>query len=81
MDNDKPSMEELRTKLRARIGEKKIQRSNKVEKEKVVEKTFKELGVDVKEFKDAMKILNKSNPLQRQQILKSKMDSVTDSKK
>lgn len=53
------SKEELRKRLRARIEEKKIQRSSKKNKEKVLETTMGEHGVDMKELEKSMKILQK----------------------
>ena len=68
---DKPSRAELKARLRSRIGEKKIQRSTKEEKEKTLDETFEKMGLDKEKFKEAMKILSKSKPAERSQILQN----------
>lgn len=52
---------ELRKKLRERINEKKITRSNKQNREKILDETLTQLGIDKERLKSEMKILKKSD--------------------
>ena len=82
-EDGQPTKEEVREKLRAKIGEKRIQRSSRVEKKRVLDETFNRMGIDIKEVKEAIKILQKSTPQQRERILSGKMQKAvkTDLKK
>ena len=51
--------QELRNKLRAKIGEKRISRSSKQSKEKVLEKTLKKVGIDKDKLKADIEALKK----------------------
>jgi hypothetical protein len=49
----------LRAKLRSKIGEKRIQRSNKQLKNKTMEKVFEDNGIDKDKFNESLEILSK----------------------
>jgi uncharacterized membrane protein len=57
MDDEK--RKKLRASLKARIGEKSIQRSTKQTKEKVLDKTMADSGIDMKKLKEDMERLQK----------------------
>ena len=48
MNNDRNELKKL---LRAKISEKTIERSNKNQKEQILEKTLKDIGIDKEKFK------------------------------
>lgn len=56
--------EELKAMLKARIGEKKIQRSSKEKKENILEKTLKDIGIDKEKFKNDLEAIKKQGGLQ-----------------
>lgn len=52
--------ESLRDKLRSKIGEKRVDRSSKKVKDKILDKTFKDLGLDREKFDADLKAVRKS---------------------
>ena len=61
-NTETPSRHELKEKLRSKIGEKSIQRSNKKNKDKFLEESFKDLGIDKEKFlEDLKKLKNKED--------------------
>jgi predicted DsbA family dithiol-disulfide isomerase len=58
--NSEIRRQELRKKLRDRIGEKQIKRSNKENKEKVLTQTLESMGIDKERFKKDLEALQKS---------------------
>jgi hypothetical protein len=52
---------ELRKKLRAKIEEGSIKRSTKEVRQKVLDKTLKDMGIDKDKLKEDMDRLNKEN--------------------
>jgi len=51
MSSEKPTKKELREMLKAKISEKRIQRSSKVVRESILKKTLKDIGIDKDKFK------------------------------
>jgi len=58
------SLEESRTMFRAKLEEKKIERSSKATKEHVLEKTLKHIGIDKEKFKSDLKAVQKEGGLE-----------------
>tara|TARA_Y100000389_G_C17456742_1_gene518645 strand:- start:989 stop:1189 length:201 start_codon:yes stop_codon:yes gene_type:complete len=58
-----PSREELKQKLRDRIGEHQIKRSSKENREKVFSKGLKDMGIDEKKFKEDLENIKKQGGL------------------
>jgi len=58
-DKNKLTKKELRNMLRSKIGEKRIQRSTKQQKERVLEKTLKDIGIDKEKFKADIEAVKK----------------------
>lgn len=56
--------QELKAMLKAKIGEKKIQRSSKEKKEHVLDKTLKDIGIDKEKFKNDLEAIKKQGGLQ-----------------
>lgn len=64
MENDANNRkQELRNMLKAKIGEKRIQRSTKDHKEQVLDKTLKNIGIDKEKFKKDLEELKKQGGL------------------
>lgn len=64
MENDANNRkQELRNMLKAKIGEKRIQRSTKDHKEQVLNKTLKNIGIDKEKFKKDLEELKKQGGL------------------
>lgn len=59
-DKGKTSRDELRKLLRAKIGEKQIQRSTKTNKEHVMDKTLKSIGIDKEKFKKDLELIQQN---------------------
>lgn len=55
---------ELRNMLRAKIAEKKIERSDKKQKEKILEKTLKNIGIDKDQFKKDLEKVKENGGLE-----------------
>jgi hypothetical protein len=55
------SREDLRKKLRDRIGEKKINRNKKQSKETILKNTLAEMGIDSEKLKEDLEKVNKEN--------------------
>lgn len=62
----------LRDTLRSKIIEKRISRSNTKIKNYVLEKTFKDLGIDKERYINDMEELKKQEMLKKQEVLKTK---------
>lgn len=60
MSDKKPNKEELRAMLTARIGEKRIQRSSKKNRENTLKKTLKDVDINYDDFKKAIETVKKS---------------------
>lgn len=58
-DKKNPSRQELINKLHAKIGEKKIGRGSKKQKEHVLEKTLNAFGLDKNKFKADIEAIKK----------------------
>jgi len=56
--------EVLLNKLREKIGEKGINRSTKKNKEKILEKGLKDLGIDQEKFKEDLEKIKKQSGLE-----------------
>jgi hypothetical protein len=54
----------LRTLLRSKLEERKIQRSSKKTKEHVLEKTLKKIGIDKEQLKKDLELVKKQGGLQ-----------------
>ena len=64
MDNDsKPSKEELKKKLHEKLQYKRIARSGKKRQENMLDKTFKEMGIDKEKFKQDLENVKKQGGL------------------
>ena len=61
--NSEDKRQELKNMLKAKIGEKRIQRSNKEQKEKVLEKTLKNIGIDKEKFNKDLEAFKKQGGL------------------
>ena len=59
----KAEREKLRQKLRAKIGEGRISRSGKQNKERILSKTLKHHGLNLKKLKDDIEALKKQGGL------------------
>lgn len=59
--------QKLRAKLRARISEKQIGRSDKKQQKQVLKDTLKKMGIDTEEFMKNLEIVNRG---QKQQAKK-----------
>jgi hypothetical protein len=55
------SKEDLRKKLRDRIGEKKINRNKKQSKETILKNTLAKMGIDSEKLKEDLEKVNKEN--------------------
>jgi hypothetical protein len=62
---DIKSKEKLLIELRAKLYEKKISRSSKKSKEDVVDKTFKDLGIDKDLFMKELDMKNKQQKISK----------------
>ena len=51
--------DELRAKLRAKIGEDKIKRSNKKQKDEILRTTLKDMGIDKEKLQKDMEAVKK----------------------
>ena len=60
---DKKKRDELRAKLRSKIGEKKISRSGKVVKEKVMGTALNSIGLDLDKLKADIEAVRKQGGL------------------
>lgn len=61
--NSEDKRQELKNMLKAKIGEKRIQRSNKEQKEQVLEKTLKNIGIDKEKFNKDLEAFKKQGGL------------------
>ena len=59
MDDKTKERKKLRQKLRYKIGEGRISRSNKQHKELILEKTLKKMGLDKDKLKADIEAVNK----------------------
>jgi len=59
-----PETEELRAKLRSKIGESRIQRSRKQNKEQILEKSLKNMGIDHDKLKKDLESIKKQGGLE-----------------
>lgn len=64
MSKSGKSNTELRNMLRAKIGEKRIQRSSKQNKENMLDKTLKDIGIDKEKFKKDLEEIKKQGGLE-----------------
>ena len=55
---------ELLTKLRSKIGERKIKRSSKEVKKNILDKGLKEMGIDQEKFKEDLEKIKKQGGLE-----------------
>jgi hypothetical protein len=63
MDDKTKEREKLRQKLRYKIGEGRISRSNKQHKELILEKTLKKMGLDKDKLKADIEAVKKQGGL------------------
>ena len=64
MSKSDKSSTELRNMLRAKIGEKRIQRSSKQNRENILDKTLKDIGIDKEKFKKDLEEIKKQGGLE-----------------
>jgi hypothetical protein len=64
MSKSGKSSAELRNMLRAKIGEKRIERSSKQSKENILDKTLKDIGIDKEKFKKDLEEIKKQGGLE-----------------
>jgi len=64
MSKSDKSSSELRNMLRAKIGEKRIQRSSKQNRENILDKTLKDIGIDKEKFKKDLEEVKKQGGLE-----------------
>lgn len=64
MSKSGKSSTELRNMLRAKIGEKRIQRSSKQNKENILDKTLKDIGIDKEKFKKDLEEIKKQGGIE-----------------
>jgi len=64
MSKSDKSSSELRNMLRAKIGEKRIQRSSKQNRENILDKTLKDIGNDKEKFKKDLEEVKKQGGLE-----------------
>lgn len=55
---------DMRALFKAKLGEKRIQRSSKATKERVLEQTLKQIGIDKEKFKADMEAVKKQGGLE-----------------
>ena len=72
--------DKLRKKLKDRIGEKKIGRSNKIKKEQVLDESIRSVGMDPAQFKESMELLKKMPQKERDRILNEGMQKAANIK-
>ena len=72
--------DKLRKKLKDRIGEKKIGRSNKIKKEQVLDESIRSVGMDPAQFKESMELLKKMPQKERDRILNEGMQKASNIK-
>jgi hypothetical protein len=64
MSKSDKSSSELRNMLRAKIGEKRIKRSSKQNRENILDKTLKDIGIDKEKFKKDLEEVKKQGGLE-----------------
>jgi hypothetical protein len=62
-DNNKESKEELKEKLRNKLGMMKIKRSSNFKKNVILDKSFEKAGIDKKEFEKNLNDLKKNTDI------------------
>lgn len=63
-EDRKAKLEELRNLCRAKRGEMRINRSTKLQKENILDKTLKQIGIDKEKFKKDLEAVKKQGGLE-----------------
>jgi hypothetical protein len=67
----KTSTEDARALLRAKLGEQRIRRSSKHAKDRILEQTLKQVGIDKKKLQEDMEAVKKQGGLTIEQSRKT----------